>query len=248
MPRTLAILGVPVHRYSRAQLQEALTQRLTSPTIPQDPHARHLITLNPEFLVRSTEDTAFKAILQQSWCNICDGAGIQYLAWSLSGTRIERIPGVEVAEMLCHTAEQTGRSLYLLGGAEDVNARAVQALQERYPSLRIVGHRGGDRNTVYEDIIALAPDVLLVCYPTPAQHLRCLDYLSRCPSLRIAGGFGGTVDFWAGAIPRAPQALQSLGLEWLYRLYQQPHRWQRIVNAVIRFPLLSLREKLQKNT
>jgi N-acetylglucosaminyldiphosphoundecaprenol N-acetyl-beta-D-mannosaminyltransferase len=85
------------------------------------------------------------------------------------------------------------------------------------------------------------PHILLVAFGAPAQDMWIATHLKSLPTVRIAMGVGGTFDFLAGDVRRAPLALRILGLEWLWRLILEPWRWKRIWTAVVTFPWLVLR-------
>jgi N-acetylglucosaminyldiphosphoundecaprenol N-acetyl-beta-D-mannosaminyltransferase len=85
-------------------------------------------------------------------------------------------------------------------------------------------------------ITLFAPEILLVGFGHPKQERWIANNLHQFPSVKIVVGVGGTFDVWAGRIFRAPKWLRALGLEWLWRLMQEPKRFRRIWNAVIVFP------------
>ncbi|MBI2117865.1 WecB/TagA/CpsF family glycosyltransferase, partial [Candidatus Peregrinibacteria bacterium] len=85
------------------------------------------------------------------------------------------------------------------------------------------------------------PRLLLVAFGAPEQDLWIDRYLSAMPSVRVAMGIGGTLDFLAGVRKRAPALVQKLGFEWLWRLLNEPWRLRRIWNAVVVFPWLVVR-------
>ena len=134
-------------------------------------------------------------------------------------------------------------SVFLLGAAPDVAELAAAKLREKNPQLRIVGTYSGspseaDAPEILRRINAADPQVLLVAFGAPAQDLWIDRYKADLHHVRVAMGVGGTFDFLAGRIKRAPHIFRSLGLEWLWRLIQEPRRIKRIRNAVVVFPLL----------
>jgi N-acetylglucosaminyldiphosphoundecaprenol N-acetyl-beta-D-mannosaminyltransferase len=95
-------------------------------------------------------------------------------------------------------------------------------------------------------LAAYAPELLLVAFGHPKQEMWIARHLPDLPSVKVAVGIGGTLDYWSGAKKRAPQFLRSLGLEWFWRLMQEPKRWRRIFDAVVVFPSLVLWDKIRK--
>jgi len=89
------------------------------------------------------------------------------------------------------------------------------------------------------------PDCLLVALGHGKQERWIKGFMPHLPSVRVAVGIGGAFDYLAGAVERAPEAMQSMGLEWLYRLYKEPRRFKRIINAVVVFPILVIWSKIK---
>lgn len=203
-----------------------------------------LSTVNPEFLVEASKNEKFKKILNQNTLNICDGVGISLLAKLFYKTSVPRIPGVSVAEIFCEIAAQKGKSVFFLGGFKVADI-AAKSMQKKYPDLNIAGTLDGDMDS-FSEIEKTKPDVILVAFGAPKQESWLAQNGARIPSLRLGAGFGGTFDFWAGKIKRAPKIFQTLGLEWLFRLLCEPlKRGPRIFKAVCVFPFLVVKEKLQ---
>ena len=228
----LQILKTPIHNFTRTQLREKLSH-ITSFT--------HIATVNPEFLVAAQKDKRFLGLLQKT-LNICDGFGIKLLHKLLYGQNITRITGVELAETICEIAAQTSQSVFFLGG-QGVAEKASQVMQSKYKNLKIAGFLDGDENS-FEEIQKASPDIILVAFGAPKQEFWIAEKASQIKSIRLAIGVGGTFDFWAGRVHRAPNFMRNIGLEWLWRLLQEPRkRIPRIFRAVIIFPYLALKEK-----
>ncbi|PIR04118.1 MAG: hypothetical protein COV59_02955 [Candidatus Magasanikbacteria bacterium CG11_big_fil_rev_8_21_14_0_20_39_34] len=215
-----------------------------------------IFTPNPEMLVEAQNNPVFREILNTASLNLCDGVGIQLLL----GGKIKRIPGVDFVYKLCALAEKRGDSLYLLGtGSNSILEKTVEELTKKFPNLHIVGyHRGVDitlkngfhildekeNDKLIDNIISVAPKILLVAFGHSKQEQWIYTFLSELPSVRIAVGVGGSFDYISGEVSRAPKILRVIGLEWLYRLLLQPKkRFKRIINAVIIFPFTFLFKK-----
>lgn len=154
----------------------------------------------------------------------------------------ERISGVDLMESICAISAGQHVPIFLLGGQPGVADKVREILHSRYPKLRIVGTFSGspyedDFPAIQAQILETQPAVLFVAYGAPKQELWIARHLPQLPSIRIAMGIGGAFDFLAGTKNRAPKWMQRLGLEWLYRLIQEPSRLRRIWNATIKFPL-----------
>lgn len=157
----------------------------------------------------------------------CDGAGVAFAARVL-GNPIPQVPGADLAWALCGRAPKEGWSVYLLGGRPGIAERARGRLERAFPGIRVVGtHHGCFRGAGPEEEIArLRPDLLFVGMGFPRQERWILAQRGLGAGLLM--GVGGTLDFWAGRVPRAPRPLRRVGLEWLWRAAVQPRRIARL--------------------
>jgi N-acetylglucosaminyldiphosphoundecaprenol N-acetyl-beta-D-mannosaminyltransferase len=172
----------------------------------------------------------------------------------------EVIAGSDLTYYIARFASQKDFSIYLLGARPGIAERAAQKLVKKYPELKIAGCYAGSPNkheemNIIERINRSNPDILLVAYGAPAQDLWISRNLGKLKSPLVAMGVGGTFDFIAGykdlekriKVRRAPKAFRRLGLEWVYRLFQEPRkRAGRIWNAAAVFPLLVWKKSLKK--
>ena len=201
------------------------------------PGCRHLVTLNPEYVMMARHDPAFRSSLQRADRTTADGIGVVLAArwlWPAETHKrpLERVTGVDLVE---HIARLGPAGVFLLGGAPGVAAGAAARLMHRWPGFVPAGSWDGgsadpvdDRESI-ERIGQSAARVVLVAYGAPGQILwiaRNQDALGR-QGVRLAIGVGGTFDYLAGVVPRAPRWMRQAGLEWLYRLVREPWRWKR---------------------
>lgn len=183
--------------------------------------------------------------------SLIQGAGMKWAILSKDESLRKPIPttnsGIDLIEKLASLGQQHGWRFYLLGGDPGVAQEAADRLQKDYPTLNILGAEEGIakgrfddaslRKQVAERIGQTRPDVVLVAFGAPRQDLFIAEHAQRLRA-PLMMGVGGSFDFLAARIQRAPRWLQAVGLEWLWRLAQEPWRIQRIVNAVIVFPWL----------
>ena len=230
------VLNIPI---DRLRMETAIARVLA---FTQGKQPRQIVTVNPEFVMRARGNAAFRRVLQKADLAVADGIGI-VLASRLLGTPVpERIGGVNLVERFAGAADRCGTRI-LLGAREGVAAQAADRLKQRYPRLNIVGTYGGsprveDEARIVDVVREAHPDMLLVAFGAPAQELWIARNKSRL-GVPVAIGVGGTFDFIAGRVARAPQVFQGAGLEWLYRLGQQPWRWKRM-RALPQFAALVL--------
>jgi N-acetylglucosaminyldiphosphoundecaprenol N-acetyl-beta-D-mannosaminyltransferase len=232
---SVSILGVRIHAVTMPQTLAWIEAAVAART------PRQICTANPEFVMTAQRDREFFNLLNRADLVIPDGAGLLWAARRQGARLPERVAGSDLIYRLAELAGQHGWRVFFLGAAEGVAAKAAEALKALYPGLVVAGTfagspRLGENDAIVAQIKAAQPDVLLVAYGAPAQDkwiARNLEQLAVPLSL----GVGGSFDFVAGVLRRAPRWLQRLNLEWLYRLWQQPRRAGRIFNAVVMFPL-----------
>jgi N-acetylglucosaminyldiphosphoundecaprenol N-acetyl-beta-D-mannosaminyltransferase len=212
-----------------------------------------IVTANPEILLEAKRDPSYWQTLRQADLRLVDGTGLQFVGW-LSGASPKRLRGADLADQLVRQAAEKGKIVAFVGGAPGVADKAAWVMRQRYPSLRVVAEQGGhvdkngagdasDEETLHRLTLA-APELLLVAFGHPKQEEWIKRHLAELPSVKIAVGVGGTLDFWAGTAKPAPNALRAVGLEWLWRLIREPRRWKRIINAVVMFPWEFAKDKI----
>lgn len=238
---SITILGVPIHNLT---YDEALAHIRTM-IETKEPH--QIVTVNPEFLVIAHRDAAFRNVLLNADLALADGVGLQ-LAALLQGRRfVSRVPGSELVYRFAPIAAAEGWRLFFLGARPGIAARAAAQLQARLPCLQIEVNRADPTPqgtaAALAHLRAARPDILLVAYGAPTQDLWIARH-GMTMGVPVMIGIGGTLDFVAGVIPRPPKIWHTLGLEWLYRLWQEPWRWRRQLRLPL-FVLLVLIERLR---
>ena len=189
-----------------------------------------VITANPEFVMLCRQDREVARIAAQADLVVPDGTGAVVAARLLGDPLPGRAPGRLLVDRLAALATERGLSVYLLGAATGVAERAAERLRGRHPSLRVAGTYAGsadDDGDVVPRVAAASPDVLLVAFGMPKQERWIARNLDRLPSVRVAVGVGGSLDYLAGAATPPPGVVHAIGLEWLWRLARDPRRWRR---------------------
>lgn len=226
-PKAFSVLGIPVHVMSNypGWLLECL-------------HASkgtHVVTLNAEMTMQAERNTCLAKVIQDAELVIPDGAGVVlYLRW-LFWQKVQRCPGIELAEILLRELgqKQPGATVFFYGGAPGVAAKAAEFWQQQTPGLSIAGTHSGYHSLEEEELLKqtlaqLQPQVIFVGLGVPRQELWIAQNRHLCPQA-IWIGVGGSFDIWSGTKNRAPAWLGKNNLEWLYRLYQEPWRWRRML-------------------
>jgi len=197
------------------------------------------IIVTPDALaaLRSRTDLRYRAIVQKAGLVLPDGKGLMAGLRLVGSPAQERIPGVEFTEHLCKRAAYEGWSIWFFGGAPGVAEKAALVLTEKYPGLQIAGTRDGyfrdsDVPAICSDIRESGANILFVGLGVPKQEY-WLDENLASTGATVGMGIGGTMDVISGRLKRAPQIWQKLGLEWLYRVIQEPSRWRRVVKLPV---------------
>lgn len=241
-PKQFSVLGLPVH------LLDDYTCWLVSRL--QQGKGTQVVTLNAEMAMQAEQNQALAQVLQQAELVIPDGAGI-VLYLQLQGKRQQRCPGIELAASLLQQAGELGEScpVFFYGGAPGVAEKAVKLWQEQLPKLAIAGIGDGYLSPEAEAQLKATlkeqqPKLIFVGLGVPRQELWIAQNRQLCPQATWIG-VGGSFDIWAGIKTRAPAWMGKMHLEWLYRLYQEPWRWRRMM-ALPQFALKALSQRWAK--
>lgn len=228
------VLGVRVDQLTRAQaldsIEEMVARRRASGNVLP---CQQVVTLNTEFVMEAQHNLAFRNAINAAALVIADGIGVVWATRYVGQPAPERVTGTDTLVALAQRCATCGYRLYLLGATPGVAENASARLQALAPNLQIAGTYGGspapsEEDAILERIRASQADVLTVAYGAPAQDLWIYRNLARLP-VAVAIGVGGAFDFVSGRKHRAPRAMQTVGLEWLYRLYREPWRWRRMM-------------------
>ncbi len=223
------LAGIPV---ANVTLDEA-TARIADWL--EQPGFRRMAVVNAAILLDAERDDAFRATLAAADLVTADGMAVVWATrWlsRLGGRLAERVAAPDVMEAVLAQCERRGYRVYLLGATAEAVAAAGDRLRQRFPRLAVAGERDGyfaeaDSAAVAAAIRAARADALFVALGSPRQELWLARYGAQTGA-RFALGVGGYFDVLAGRRRRAPRWMQASGLEWAFRLAQEPRRlWRR---------------------
>lgn len=255
MEEKTIILGVPFDIVTLKSATEKVEQfSRSNEQIAGEPRTKqfHIATPNPEILLEAQKNKPFRKILQNTALNIPDGIGIIWASyWNYFRGKTpklkERVTGTDLmAKIIEKTNDPSSplfqKKIFLLGAREGAGAIIKEKFLKKFPAIQISGtYSGSPLPNEEEKIIKLIQnsdaEILFVAFGAPAQEFWIHKNLHKLPKIKIAMGVGGAFNFFANIQKRAPQWMQKSGLEWLFRLIQEPKRIKRIYNAVIRFPV-----------
>lgn len=232
----VSILGIPVDNLSMVDAVQAIMDRLG----PEGDGRFQVCFLNADCVNLSRRNGPYLDVLRSADLVLADGIGMK-IAARAAGIRLrDNVNGTDLFPRLCQALDRSEKRLFLLGARPGVADRVCDWIARRYPGVTIAGCRhgyfsAGEEQAVIDQVAQSEADLLLVAFGSPRQDLwlrRNLDSLG----VKVAIGVGGLFDFYSGRIPRAPRWMRRSGLEWLFRLYQEPGRlWRRYVLGNPRF-------------
>ncbi|WP_240610752.1 WecB/TagA/CpsF family glycosyltransferase [Ammonifex thiophilus] len=196
--------------------------------------SHQILTLNPEFLFRAQKERDLLEIAWRASLVTADGVGILWAARQLGFSLPERVAGIDLMVALCRRAAAEGLRVYFLGGRPGVAEEAAQKLLQRFPSLKVAGTQHGyftpaEEPEVLERVRRASPHFLFVGLGSPRQE-RWIDRHKEELGVPILMGVGGSFDVLSGRVKRAPLWWQKMGLEWLWRLINEPRRLGRMTS------------------
>ena len=241
---TLAVLGVPFAQLTAAQaIAEAVR-------LFEDPDPAWIAVENAHAVNLATGDPDHREVLRRADLVLNDGKGM-LLAGRLLGHRFPiDLNGNYFTPLLLDCAASKGWATFLLGASPGVVDRAADLLTARHPGLKIVGTQHGfippdGHDEIAERIREVGAELLLVGMGMPRQE-QWVDRYLEATGARLASTVGAFYDFQVGEVPRAPQWMNRLGLEWLFRLVTEPKRlWKRYLIGNPLFVLRVLRQRLR---
>jgi N-acetylglucosaminyldiphosphoundecaprenol N-acetyl-beta-D-mannosaminyltransferase len=155
----------------------------------------------------------------------------------LQGHRsIRRVYGPDLVLNLCEHSRSSGFSHFFFGGKPGVAEELACVLQTRFPGLRVAGTfsppfgalNEEERDTLVKNVSETRPDFFWVGIGMPKQEKFMAEFISILPEAKIFIGVGAAFDFFTGRVRQAPRWMMRIGLEWLFRLFQEPTRlWRR---------------------
>ncbi len=222
-PDKSSVLGLPIHisdNYSGWLLQNR-----------QQGAGAHVVTLNAEMAMLGEKNPQVAEVIRAADLVIPDGAGVViYLA--MRGKKQRRCPGIELAESLIKELAREGELIAFYGGKPGVADSAAERWRNSLPTISIITSHGylseAEEQRWLETLKEKQPRLILVGLGVPRQEYWIKNHRHLCPETMWVG-VGGSFDVWSGNVERAPKFFRDNHLEWLYRLYQEPWRWRRML-------------------
>ena len=232
-------MGIRMHSATMQETVDVIASR-----VEQNIFTQHVV-VNVAKIVNMKKDPVLKeSVLSCDIINI-DGMGVVFGA-RLKGINVpERVAGVDLFLELLKKAEEKIFPVYFLGARQEVVEETVRRIQQSFPDLNIVGYHHGyfwnDEEAVVKEIQKSGAYLLFVAITSPSKE----NFINKWKDqlgVRFVMGVGGSFDVISGKVQRAPKWMQKVGLEWLFRVIQEPRRmWKRYLVTNSKFAWLLLR-------
>lgn len=212
---------------SRRDLVDRLIQHVFEGT-----QTKHVVTANAQFYVLAEQDAQFRECLAEADYICADGLPIVRMCNWMGVPSAERITGVDLIPLLCEQAAEFDLPVYFLGGYPGSAAASASLLMDRFPKLRVCGvgcpPKGFEESAevltqVLRSIAKAEPSIIFIAFGAPKQEYFIQQNI-KALGIPVAIGVGGSFELLAGIRKRAPQWAQSAGMEWAFRLAQEPRR------------------------
>ncbi len=241
------IFGIKIHDISHKEVV-----RMISFWLDHD-EQKVIATPNPEMILEAQKNHEFKKTLNKSDLLIADGVGLRFAISALTNATLTyRHTGVDLVDDLAMVCRDLKKHLVLFGGESESAKNAAEKLKERYLNLdvsavdpgKVEVIKNGHKILIYENNVhvkivqQIKPDVLLVALGHGKQEQFIQAVLPHLKTVKIAVGVGGSFESISGKKHRAPKLLRKIGMEWLWRLFIEPRRIKRIINAAFVFPIV----------
>ncbi|MDO5409681.1 MAG: WecB/TagA/CpsF family glycosyltransferase [Lachnospiraceae bacterium] len=212
----------------------------------------HLIGVNADKINELSKDFKLRKLVNECGIINADGASVVWASKVLHLPIKERVAGIDLMLKLVKLAEKKKYSIYLLGAKQEVVEKTAETLQKSYPGLHIAGYRNGyftesEWPQIAEEIEKSKAQLVFVGISSPMKEY-LIEYFQKRNMNQVFMGVGGSFDVISGNIPRAPEWVQKIGMEWFFRFLQEPQRlWKRYLIGNTIFVFRVYREKFRKS-
>lgn len=222
---TVALFGMPITNVTMVEAVARVEEYILSGRTHQ------IATANLDFARNSLRDPHLHRIICECSMVLPDGAPMLWASRMFSAPISERVTGVDLVPELARLSEQKGYGIYLLGSSEASSLAAANILQERFPGMNLVGRycppavplREMNNAEILRRIDEAKPQIILIGFGNPKQEIWIHRHKDQFPA-SVVIGIGGSLDMIAGKLQRAPEWIQKLHLEWIFRMAQEPAR------------------------
>ena len=239
------ILGIPVNAMTMSQVLDCVDNAINK----NEP--LHIGVINAAKLVNMHRDKYLKDDVLASDLVLADGAAVVLAGKILGQPLPERVAGIDLMTGIFERGKTQNYRIFCLGATEEISEKVAEQIKLDYPGVVLAGRRNGyftadEEKEVAEEIAASKADVLFVAMTSPKKE-NFMAKWNDTMGVTVCHGVGGSFDVMAGKVERAPEIWQKLGLEWLYRVKQEPRRlWKRYLVTNTLFIWMVTKEKMSR--
>ena len=242
MNKPFVVGGITINNITLKALVGEVNDRITTG------QRGYILTPNVAHIILAQDDTAFKAAYDNASWRVLDSMPLKWVSRLLGTCIVERITGTDIVYALTQLASEKKYRIYLLGGEESIVCKVKTTLEQKFPNVDICGYNNGyfgDQNAVIDKVNNAEADIIIVALGFGKQE-KWLHSVWGSLNTSCAVCVGGVFDVIAGKTKRAPVWIQNIGLEWFWRVMQEPGRlWKRYLVSNTRFLALLCRELMQ---
>lgn len=242
---TVELFDIPIKAMTMTQVLDLVDQAITGRASLQ------IGVVNAAKIVNMYRNPVLGADVLSSDVIFADGASVVWASHILGKPLPERVAGIDLMMGMLERGRERGYRVYLFGATEEVNRKVAERINVDYSGVTVAGRRNGyftatEEESIANDIASANPDILLVAITSPKKEQFLARWSDRI-NIPVCHGVGGSFDVYAGKVKRAPLSWQRYGMEWLYRLLQEPGRmWKRYLVTNSLFCWLVIRELFRR--
>ena len=245
MPNRIHILNTTIDNYSMSHTLDIIDQSISNNK------SVHHVVVNAGKIVAMQEDAQLMQSVNKADLINADGQAVVWASKVLGDPLKERVAGIDLMSNLVDLAHKKEYKIFFLGAKEEIVKKVVQKYSHQYSNNIIAGYRNGyfsteDEKNIAQQIAGSGAQILFVAISSPTKENFLYNHRKTLAKVSFVMGVGGSFDVVSGLVKRAPLWMQNTGLEWLYRLLQEPQRmWKRYLVGNTKFILLVFKEWLK---
>ena len=221
--------------------------------IKNQEHLHHTVVNAGKIVLMQNNKELRRSVIDADLIN-ADGQSVVWAAQLLGKNIPERVSGIDLMEKLVSISHENKYKCYFLGATEEVVSKVVDIYRDQYSEDIIAGYRNGyfDKDQelqISKEIAASGANILFVAITSPKKEIFLNTYKEELQEVNFIMGVGGSFDVISGKVRRAPLWMQNSGLEWFFRVLQEPKRmWKRYLVGNTKFIFLVLKSLIKEKT